>query len=72
MQTLGCDRLRFNDWRSYCDENRTNDAPYRIVDGSLLEKFLDLDENTQRNMCDELGHGVEAVRDIIEELRLMH
>jgi DNA damage-binding protein 1 len=42
------------------------------VDGELIERFLDLDEEDQRAVCEGLGPGVEDVRGVVEELKRLH
>ncbi|KAB5572180.1 mono-functional DNA-alkylating methyl methanesulfonate N-term-domain-containing protein [Coniochaeta sp. 2T2.1] len=62
----------FNTYRSFRNAEREGDAPFRFVDGELIERFLDVDEKTQEQICEGLGPNVEAMRNMIEELRRMH
>jgi hypothetical protein len=39
------------------------------VDGELIERFLDVDEQTQEDICEGLGPSVEDVRNLVEELK---
>jgi DNA damage-binding protein 1 len=48
------------------------DAPYRFVDGEMIERFLDLDESRQEEVCNGLGPSVETMRNLVEELKRMH
>lgn len=41
------------------------------MDGELVERFLDLSELQQEEMCQGLGPGVEDVRSMVESLRRM-
>ncbi|XWW93905.1 hypothetical protein V2A60_001844 [Cordyceps javanica] len=64
--------ISFNTWRSFRNQTREADGPFRFVDGEMVERFLDLDESTQAELCKDLGPNVEDVRNLIEELRRMH
>ncbi|ATY62194.1 DNA damage-binding 1 [Cordyceps militaris] len=64
--------ISFNAWRSFRNQTREADGPFRFVDGEMVERFLDLDELTQVELCKDLGPSVEDVRNMIEELRRMH
>jgi DNA damage-binding protein 1 len=44
----------------------------RFVDGELIERFLDIDEEVQKKAVEGLGFDVEEVRGIVEGLRRMH
>lgn len=59
-------------WRGYRTASRAEDAPFRFLDGEMLERFLDLDETRQEVVCEGLGPSVENMRDIVEELKRMH
>jgi DNA damage-binding protein 1 len=41
----------------------------RFVDGELIERFLDVDEELQSKAVEGLGVDVEVVRGIVEGLR---
>lgn len=62
----------FDSWRAFRNAKRTEEAPFRFIDGELIERFLDLDEMRQEAVVEGLGPTVEAMRNIVEELRRMH
>lgn len=64
--------LDFSTYRSFRNAEREGDGPFRFVDGELIERFLDVDEQTQQHICEGLGPSVEAMRNMVEELRRMH
>ena len=64
--------IDFNTYRSFRNAERQGDGPFRFVDGELLERFLDVDETTQAQICEGLGPSVEAMRNMVEEFRRMH
>lgn len=68
--TLG--GLDFNTYRSFKNEERETAEPFRFVDGELIERFLDVDEEVQKEICIGLGPSVDSVRDLIEELKRLH
>jgi DNA damage-binding protein 1 len=70
VSTLG--ELDFVLYRSFKSDNVEHDAPYRFVDGELIERFLDLDEAVQGEVCKGLGPSVEDVRNMVEELKRLH
>lgn len=70
IQTPG--NLSFDTWRAFRNQARDGTAPFRFVDGEMIERFLDLDENQQGLVCEGLGPSVEDMRNMIEELRRMH
>jgi DNA damage-binding protein 1 len=59
-------------YRAFRNAERESDRPYRFVDGELLERYLDQDEETQKEICQGLGPSVEDMRNTVEELRRMH
>jgi DNA damage-binding protein 1 len=65
--TLG--GLDFNTYRSFKNTERETTEPFRFVDGELIERFLDLDEEVQQEICKGLGPSVEDVRNLVEELK---
>lgn len=65
-------QVEFGDYRAFRNAERAGDGPFRFVDGELLEKFLDLDEQTQALVCRGIGPSVEDMRNTVEELRRMH
>ncbi|CAG7564067.1 unnamed protein product [Fusarium equiseti] len=64
--------VEFKLWRSFRNDNRESEGPFRFVDGEMIERFLDMDEGKQELICEGLGPSVEDVRNLIEELRRMH
>jgi DNA damage-binding protein 1 len=70
VRTLG--ELEFTSYRSFKSDAVEHDAPYRFVDGELVERFLDLDEAGQEEVCRGLGPSVEDVRNLVEELKRLH
>jgi DNA damage-binding protein 1 len=64
--------IDFMNFRAFRNAERTGDGPYRFVDGELLERFLDLYEDSQQRICEGLGPSVEEMRNKVEELRRMH
>ncbi|CRK21304.1 hypothetical protein BN1708_017861, partial [Verticillium longisporum] len=62
----------FSQWRGFRNAKRMAGAPFRFVDGELIERFLDLDELRQEAVVEGLGPSVEAMRNMVEELRRMH
>ena len=70
IQTLG--NMNFNTYRSFKNELRETEEPFRFVDGELIERFLDVDEHVQEQICKDLGPSVEDVRNTVEELKSLH
>ncbi|TVY21551.1 DNA damage-binding protein 1 [Lachnellula arida] len=70
VTTLG--DIEFNLYRSFKSAVRETAEPFRFVDGELIERFLDVDEEMQALICDGLGPSVEDVRNIVEELKRVH
>jgi DNA damage-binding protein 1 len=64
--------VEFKLWRSFRNDNRESEGPYRFIDGEMIERFLDMDEGEQELLCEGLGPSVEDMRNLIEELRRMH
>lgn len=64
--------IKFEKYRSFRNAEREGDGPFRFLDGELLERFLDLDEETQQEICQGLGPGIEDMRNMVEELKRMH
>ncbi|KAK4213480.1 DNA damage-binding protein 1 [Rhypophila decipiens] len=64
--------IEFNSYRAFRNEEREGEAPDRFLDGEMLERFLDIDDETQAQICHGLGPSVEDMRNIVEELRRMH
>ena len=70
IDTLGS--IPFNTYRSFKNSERETEEPFRFVDGELIERFLDVDEETQEEICRGLGPSVEDVRGLLEGLRGLH
>ncbi|KAH7189364.1 mono-functional DNA-alkylating methyl methanesulfonate N-term-domain-containing protein [Fusarium flagelliforme] len=64
--------VEFKLWRSFRNDNRESEGPFRFIDGEMIERFLDMDEGKQELVCEGLGPSVEDMRNLIEELRRMH
>ncbi|CAN8102710.1 unnamed protein product [Discula destructiva] len=70
IETAG--ELNFERYRAFKNGERMGDGPFRFIDGELIERFLDMDEETQVGICEGLGPSVEDMRNNIEELKRMH
>ncbi|KAI1114442.1 mono-functional DNA-alkylating methyl methanesulfonate N-term-domain-containing protein [Nemania sp. NC0429] len=70
IETTGT--IEFSRYRSFRNEERESEGPFRFVDGELLERFLDLSEDEQDTVCEGLGPNAEAMRNLVEELKRMH
>ena len=64
--------IDFDSWRAFRNQVRESDEPYRFVDGEMIERFLDLDDEKQRVICEGLVPNVEVMRNMVEELRRLH
>ncbi|KAJ1331792.1 DNA damage-binding protein 1 [Microdochium nivale] len=64
--------ISFDAYRSFRNTEREADAPFRFVDGDLLERFLDLPEELQEQACVGLGPSVEDMRTMVEDLKQLH
>lgn len=64
--------MDFARYRAFKNQVRESEEPYRFVDGELIEKFLDLSEESQTKACKGLGRDVEEVRGLVESLRRLH
>ncbi|EOO01065.1 putative dna damage-binding protein 1 protein [Phaeoacremonium minimum UCRPA7] len=64
--------IDFKSYRAFRNAEREGDGPFRFLDGELLERFLDVDEEIQEEICRGLGPSVENMRNIVEELKRMH
>lgn len=62
----------FNRYRAYKTSVREADEPNRFVDGELIERFLDCDDELQESIVQGLSVDVEEVRGIVESLRRLH
>ncbi|KAI1095056.1 mono-functional DNA-alkylating methyl methanesulfonate N-term-domain-containing protein [Rostrohypoxylon terebratum] len=70
VETTG--NILFSRYRSFRNEEKESEGPFRFIDGEFLERFLDIDEKTQEEICAGLGPDVEALRSLVEELKRMH
>ncbi|KAJ5559128.1 hypothetical protein N7535_009008 [Penicillium sp. DV-2018c] len=71
VDSLG--NLSFNKFRGFRTMVRTSDAPYRFVDGELIEEFLRCSPSMQEEIVQEIGSSdVEEVKATIEALRRLH
>lgn len=70
METTG--NILFSSYRSFRNEERESEGPFRFIDGEFLERFLDIGEERQEEVCKGLGPDVEAMRNLVEELKRMH
>jgi len=50
----------------------SEEGPTRFVDGELIERFLDMREELQRDVAKELGVELEELRGMTEGLRRIH
>lgn len=65
--------LPFDKFRAFRTLARSADAPYRFVDGELIEQFLACEQSMQEEIVEEVGSGdVEGVKSMIEALRRLH
>ncbi|KAI1656779.1 mono-functional DNA-alkylating methyl methanesulfonate N-term-domain-containing protein [Daldinia decipiens] len=70
VETTG--NILFSRYRSFRNEERESEGPFRFIDGEFLERFLDIDEKMQEEVCAGLGPDVEAMRNLVEELKRIH
>lgn len=65
--------LSFEKFRAFRTMVRSAEAPYRFVDGELIEQFLNCSASMQQEIVDEVGSSdVEEVKEMIEALRRLH
>lgn len=65
--------LPFEKFRAFRTMVRTADAPFRFVDGELIEEFLNCSPSMQQEIVEEVGfYGVDDVKEMIEALRRLH
>lgn len=65
--------LSFDKFRGFRTMVRSADAPYRFVDGELIEQFLNCSPSMQEEIVREIGSSdVEEVKRMIEALRRLH
>jgi DNA damage-binding protein 1 len=65
-------KISFDMWRAFRNQVKEGEGPYRFLDGEMLERFLDLNEGSQEMVCEGLGPSVEYMRNIIENLKMLH
>ena len=68
----GLGKTSFSAYRGFRDQIREAEGPLRFLDGEMLERFLDLDEEMQKEVAKGLGPSVEDLRNTIEELKRLH
>lgn len=64
--------LDFAKFRAFKNQVRVEEEPNRFVDGELIERFLDCEEDVQRKAIEGLGVELEDVRGLVEGLRRLH
>ncbi|KAI0158871.1 mono-functional DNA-alkylating methyl methanesulfonate N-term-domain-containing protein [Pestalotiopsis sp. NC0098] len=64
--------IPFDAYRSFRNEQRKGTGPFRFIDGELIERFTDLDDEVQESVCHGLGPDVETMRNMVEELKRLH
>jgi DNA damage-binding protein 1 len=65
-------KINFNPYRSFRNEQREGEGPFRFIDGELIERFTDLEDEVQEEICEGLGPDVEYMRDLVEDLKRLH
>ncbi|KAF3312430.1 DNA damage-binding protein 1 [Orbilia oligospora] len=76
----GIGDLDFNRYRAYNTKGIQPEEPFRFVDGELVEKFLDLDEDAMRMVIDgandddnsQIECTVGEMKNIVETLKRLH
>ncbi|KJR84393.1 DNA damage-binding protein 1 [Sporothrix schenckii 1099-18] len=68
----GLGKTSFASYRGFRNQEREAAEPIRFIDGEMLERFLDLDDETQKQVAQGLGPSVEDLRSSIEELKRLH
>jgi len=77
---LGVGGLSFDRWRGFVTPARLTEAPFRIVDGDFIQRFLELDDDAARTVVAGGGGGgaieldatVDEVRSLVESLKTFH
>ncbi|CAI7570210.1 unnamed protein product [Penicillium viridicatum] len=65
--------LSFDKFRSFRTMVRSAEAPYRFVDGELIEQFLNCTPSMQEEIVEDIGSSdVGEVKMMIEALRRLH
>ena len=62
----------FNRYRAFKTMVREAEEPNRFVDGDLIERFLDCDNEVQERIVQGLSVDVEEVRGMVETLKRLH
>ncbi|KAJ5894824.1 hypothetical protein N7495_006515 [Penicillium taxi] len=71
VKSLG--NLPFDKFRAFHTPSRSEQTPYRFVDGELIEEFLRCRPSMQLEIMEDVGSSdVEEVKTIIEALRRLH
>lgn len=71
LNSLG--NLSFDKFRGFRTMVRSAAAPYRFVDGELIEQFLKCTPSMQEEIAQEVGSSdVGEVKRLIEALRRLH
>lgn len=71
IETLGS--LSFQKFRGFRTIARSSDAPFRFVDGELIEEFLKCDPDLQDEIVQQVGSSsVREVKGMIEALQKLH
>lgn len=71
IETLGS--LSFQKFRGFRTIARSSDAPFRFVDGELIEEFLKCDPDLQDEIVQQVGSSsVGEVKGMIEALQKLH
>lgn len=70
IETLG--DIDFNTYRAFKSPISENEAPFRFIDGEFVERFLDVSEVLQEEICSKIGLKSEDVRGLVEGLRRLH
>lgn len=65
--------LRFNSFRAFRSMVREAEEPFRFVDGELVERFLECDEQVQEEIVSLVGgQDIGSVKAMIEALKRLH
>ncbi|ETS83019.1 hypothetical protein PFICI_04895 [Pestalotiopsis fici W106-1] len=64
--------INFDPYRSFRNEQREGAGPFRFIDGELIERFTDLEDQVQEEICKGLGPDVETMRNLVEDLKRLH
>lgn len=71
IESLGS--LSFQKFRGFRTIARSSDAPFRFVDGELIEEFLKCDPDLQDEIVQQVGSSsVGEVKGMIEALQKLH